>query len=126
MDAPHDRESLLAAWEAIGPSQPFPDELQGLCLAYFKSSKQHDNSETNGVMTPTEDEEFHSPPTRYVRQLRANKRAPPGPVRVEDCADLLTESVRPGSLSTTSYQVELCAEMVANGPEDDRVLLVNL
>jgi hypothetical protein len=38
---PTDRESLLAAWETIGPNQPPPAEAQGTLLAYFKHAELH-------------------------------------------------------------------------------------
>ena len=37
----HDRESLLASWEAIGPSQLLSNEVQGFLLAYFRHAELH-------------------------------------------------------------------------------------
>jgi hypothetical protein len=121
MNMPNDRESLHAAWEAIGPSNPLPDEIQDLLLAYFKNSQQHDNSEINGLLSP--DDVFHSPPTRYVRQPRNNRSAPAGPVQSESCVMHITESWKPESpilsaaCTSTGHQVEQCAAHHANGPD---------
>jgi hypothetical protein len=97
MSTPHDRESLLAAWEAIGPSNPLPAELQDLCLAYFKNSHQHCCSEIN-IDLITE-KEFLLPPTRYGRQQGADKRARTGPVKPESFASYSSESWTAGQSS---------------------------
>jgi hypothetical protein len=95
MATPHDRESLLAAWESIGSSNPFPAELQDLCLAYFKNLHQPCCSEINSDLTP----EKELPPTRYVRQQRAEKRARSGPVNPESFDSYSSESWTAGQSS---------------------------
>ncbi len=130
MATPHDRESLLAAWEAIGPSQPLPNEIQGWCLAYFKNLQQHGHHESSIVLTPQIDEEFTLPPTRYVRQPRANKRYPTGPVRAEcypiqSTESWISESLTSATCTTANHHVGLSAnspDQVADGPNEDQVL----
>jgi hypothetical protein len=119
---PHDRESLLAAWEAIGSSHPFPDELQGVCLAYLNNLQLHGRNESNIVLTPSE-EEFSSPPTRYIRQPRAIKRYPTGPVRADGTSGSLPPAGTCVSTElnvSTELHVEFCEDQAANGP--DRVV----
>ena len=48
MSVPTDRQSLLAAWEAIGPCQPLPKEAEGVLLAYFNHFEKVDH---NTIMT---------------------------------------------------------------------------
>ena len=118
MTTPHDRESLLAAWEAIGPSNPFPTELQGICLAYFKNSQQHGNSGTETMPTP--DDELFSPPTRYVRHPRASRKAPAGPLQAECFEYYPTESSSSSAVPSVGHEVELLDQPV-NGPDDDQI-----
>ena len=120
---PFDSESLLSAWEAMGPSNPFPCGLQDVCLAYFKNGQEQlDPSETDCVLTPCE-AEFLPPPTRFVRKPRADRRAPPpGPASCEGSGPYPTEckkdcesGSRPSATASGAADVQ-----IANGPEADR------
>jgi hypothetical protein len=97
MSMPTDRESLLASWKAIGPSQPFPHEAQEILLAYFKHARLHGEQ-----ILPAPQEQIidSSPPTRFVRQPRANKKLPSGPVEVANCSSFEE------TLSCTSQKVQ--------------------
>ncbi len=78
MSLPTDRDSLLAAWKAIGPCEPFPQEAEGIILAYFKHVQLH-GEKSRSLFAVEHSEKFSAPPTRFVRQSRANKKAPLGP-----------------------------------------------
>jgi hypothetical protein len=78
MSLPSDQESLLAAWNAIGPSQPFPHEVEGILLSYFKHVEMHGEN-TRRMLAPAQTETNLAPPTRFDQQLHTNKKAPLGP-----------------------------------------------
>ena len=87
MSMPNDTDSLIAAWEAIGPSEPLHTEVQGLLLAYFKHVELHGEHSVR-IDTPGQQqlEQNSSPPSRFVRQPRANIKAPTGPAEVSLCS----------------------------------------
>ncbi len=88
-EMPKDRESLLAAWEAINPSQKLPYEVQGLLIAYFRHAELHGEC-TVRMFAPSEQqsEQFTSSPSRFVRQPRANKKkAPPQSAETATCSN---------------------------------------
>ena len=87
MSVPTDRQSLLAAWEAIGPCQPLPKDAEGILLAYFKHVE---TVESHGKhMHALAEQNFFdiaAPPSRFVRQPRRAKNTPPsGPDAVGSC-----------------------------------------
>jgi hypothetical protein len=117
MSEPHDLESLLAAWEAIGPSQPFPTELQGLCLSYFKSRHHDHDEQTCNILAPLhyESDDFMSPPTRYKRQSSSIKVAPPGPARALCHTCTKMESSRD---ETAGSVISIANPTMVAGPND--------
>ena len=80
MTLPHDRETLLAAWEEIGSSQPLPTETHEILLGYFRHAALC-GDHTGRMFAPAEYRIDQSlpPPTRFVRQPRSNGMAPCGP-----------------------------------------------
>ncbi len=74
---PYDSVSLIAAWEAINPCQPLPTETHGILLNYFKRVEL--TGERMLAPADRQGDFFASPPSRFVRQPRANKRPPSGP-----------------------------------------------
>ena len=131
MTLPHNRESLLAAWDAIGPSQPLPNETHEILLAYFKHAGLH-GEQTDRVLATLEQQpdQFYAPPARFVRQPRAIKKAPSGPAgaKAKPCTEVkslctlrnLSERAEPSPVKwilTTVHHGE--TESTADGPRED-------
>ena len=126
----HDRESLLASWEAIGPSQPLSNEVQGFLLAYFRHAEL-DGDHTVRMLAPPEQrpDQFASPPTRFLRLPRANKRAPPlGPAEAGTCTNCeetspsMPQNEHP-SPAEKSNGIDACCcgiDLIADGPRDEK------
>ncbi len=95
MPLPVDRESLLAAWDAIVPSQPLPDEVHGILLAYVRHAELQGDHTVGWIALPVQQTDQLSPPSRFVRQPRANTKTPPGPAEVEICTR--REKASPGT-----------------------------
>ena len=125
-----DRESLLAAWKAIGPCQPLPQEVEGILLTYFKHAELH--GEKTIRMPALELERTNqppSPPTRFTRQPRANKRAPHGPPGSKTCTtrhepSTITLHTRRGEQPSPSLRSSLGLvgmDVTANGPRGENV-----
>ncbi len=122
---PSDRESLLAAWEAIGPSQPLCIEAQDLLLAYFQHVESHgeETARMNVSAAQTMDHPL-PPPARFVRLQRTSKKPPSGPAlakSLQSCEakpELMFEknehSVAVKSIFTVTFHVGM--ESIANGP----------
>ncbi len=125
-----DRESLLAAWKAIGPCQPLPQELEGILLTYFEHAQLH--GEMTISMPGLELEHTDQPPpppTRFIRQPRANRKAPLGPPGSKMC----TTSQEPSTIITLDTRREPPApalrsslslggmDVIANGPRGENI-----
>jgi hypothetical protein len=109
MPQPSDHEFLLAAWNAIGPSQPFPHEVEGMLLSYFKHVEMH--GESTRSMLATEQPEMNSaPPTRFVRQVRTNKKASLEPAGASPCPLSEKESTCMIRTQSTGLKSDVIAE----------------
>jgi hypothetical protein len=74
------RESLLAAWESMTPSNPLSKELQVLCLLYFNCNRvSGEGWDTAHRPAATQNSQM-PPPRRFVRRGRpTHSTAPCGP-----------------------------------------------
>jgi hypothetical protein len=85
------RESLLADWQAIGPSQPLTGELQTLLLLYINrtgSASAHGTTDINQQVYPTARygpippiQSSAPPPQRFQRRARNHHSTPAGPCK---------------------------------------------
>ena len=76
------RESLLAAWQAIGPAQHLTDELQSLLLTYMNRSSTGLEHGTTCIKLPLNTNTRKGPippPQRFLRRTRNGDSAPAGP-----------------------------------------------
>ena len=109
MSLPVDRESLLAAWDAICPSQPLPDEVHGVLLAYFRHANLQGDHTVGWLAPPAQQIDQLSPPSRFVRQPRGSTKAPLGP------AEAATYTSREEALSSTLIFPMKSDSVVCNG-----------
>jgi hypothetical protein len=120
----HDHKSLLAAWEAIGPSQPLPNEVQGILLTYFRHAELHGEQTVRMLAPPVQaleqqPEQFAFTPTRFLRLPRANKRAPPlGPTEAETCTSCegtspcMPQDEKPSPAANSSDKDECITDLI--------------
>ena len=81
------RESLLAEWETLHPSEPMPLELQVLCLAFTRTPRARLSAESRPQTIPANT----PPPQRFQR--RGSKDVPPaGPSKARRSEALLSNS----------------------------------
>jgi hypothetical protein len=127
MSLPTDRDSLLAAWEAICPCQPLPHEVEGILLASFKLTEfPYEN--TIRMLATEHSDSVSPPPSRFTRQPRAKKTAPLGPTGSTTClsseakSSCMPSNVHPNALKSNLMEVSYCCygvELIAKGPRDD-------
>ena len=85
MESPAERESLIAAWQALGASHPLCEELQTLCLIHMRrcNGPPRDMTTDNAalpessMLLSTQEGSALPPPQRYTRRARSSNRAPP-------------------------------------------------
>ena len=79
---PPTRESLLAEWEKLRPSQPLSEEILNLLLQHFKRSKEGQQINSPDVASQHRDISANlPPPQRYQRLALACDRPPVGPMK---------------------------------------------
>ena len=79
---PHTRESLLAEWDEINPSEPMPTELQTLCMMFANTTAA---SRAAHIQRPCLIQSPAPPPQRFQRRRSgtiSRVLAPPGPYAV--------------------------------------------
>ncbi len=129
MASTSDRENLIAAWQALGTSQPLCTELQNLCLLHMRrvSRLPHVRTDDNAAIVANTSTIEPSPsnrgsgvllpPQRFARRARNSNVAPPvGPFKpvevaqpVHKPADMEWANVPDGP--TDGHQDELRDEM---------------
>jgi hypothetical protein len=78
-----DRETLIAAWQALGSSQTLCDELQNLCLMHLSrmgrivNAASSSNSTSNQPNTSDQRVFALPPPQRFTRRARISTSQPP-------------------------------------------------
>ena len=96
-----ERESLIAAWQALGASQPLCEELQTLFLIHMRRSNGPPRDTTTNNAALPETRAFSSsqesspllPPQRYTRRARSSNGAPPmGPSQPTGVTDAMKPS----------------------------------
>ena len=119
--ASSERESLIAAWQALGNSQPLCEETQTLCLNFMRmngfngpprdrTNDQAEQPELTATSASTYSHELIPllPPQRYVRQTHRGNRAPPmGPSKPTEDTDVSKPSDNG------------CTNVAPDGPTDD-------
>ncbi len=102
-NASSERESLIAAWQALGNTQPLCEEAQTLCLNFMRMngfngpSRDSTNDQAEQPATSASKSSHESalllPPQRYVRRAHSGNRAPPmGPSKPTEVTDVLEPS----------------------------------
>ena len=104
--ASSERESLIAAWQALGNSQPLCEEAQTLCLNFMRMNGFNGPPQDSTIDQAGQQELIAAranaysndvipllPPQRYVRQTHRGKRAPPmGPSEPTEVTDVVKPS----------------------------------
>uniref|UniRef100_A0A7S0R134 Uncharacterized protein n=1 Tax=Cryptomonas curvata TaxID=233186 RepID=A0A7S0R134_9CRYP len=112
-----ERESLIAAWQALGASQPLCEELQTLCLIHMRrcngpprdmATENAAHPETRMFLSSQESSTL-LPPQRYTRRARSSNMAPPmGPSKSTGVTDI----TKPSAIDWTN------AAPAPHGPTD--------
>ena len=76
---PYTRESLLAEWKEIHPSEPMPIELQNLLIMFGSYSAERNVSANQGFQLH---QASAPPPQRFQRGMSTPSTAPSGPTEV--------------------------------------------
>jgi hypothetical protein len=95
-----EREALIAAWQALGTSQPLCEELQNLCLTHMRDRTTDTAVLTMRVANPSNQESAPLlPPQRYTRRSRSSNIAPPkGPSKPTEA----TDTIKPSDIEWTN------------------------
>jgi hypothetical protein len=99
------RESLLAEWQAIGPSQPLTTEVQDLLLKFI-NTPQHDDVWMDYAAMDIVDTPF-PPPQRFHRQrscAHQGCKVPTGPSAAEYSSSLKNKSTEAGDVLDHFFQ----------------------